>query len=186
MKPSIHALFVASLFAAAFDLQAVLMKPLPLAELSQRDDLIVHGTVLSKTCQRDDAGRIFTKIELKVTEIWKGAVPGGTLTIFQGGGTVGNERVEVSGEAQYAIGEEVVAFLVVNPRGLPITLALGQGKFHVWQDRQTGEKFAHNLFHGATEQKVGSEALAPEHTVARPAARLKLKDLKQHVRGGKL
>ena len=162
------------------------MKPLPIEELSQSADLIVHGTVLSKSSQRDEAGRIYTKIEVKVIEVWKGTVPGETLTIFQGGGTVGNERVEVSGEADYGVGEEVVAFLVLNPRGLPITFALGQGKFHVWQDPPTGEKFAHNVFHGTPEPTRSSVAVAPEQVLSRPAARLKLKELKQRVQVGKL
>src|SRR5437867_3219262 len=132
MKRALPILLLASFFSAAIKLHAVLMKPLPITDLAQSAELIVHGTVVGKTCHRDEAGRIYTKIELNVFEFWKGSAPGATLTIFQGGGSIGNERVEVSGEAEYQVGEEVVAFLVLNPRGQPITFALGQGKFHVW------------------------------------------------------
>ena len=184
MKSSIPVI-LAVLFAATFDLHAVLMKPLPIEKLSQGADLIVQGTVVGKACQRDEAGRIYTKIEVKIIDVWKGTVPDGTLTIFQGGGTVGNERVAVSGEAEYGIGEEVVAFLVLNPRGLPITFALGQGKFHVWQDEQTREKFAHNLFHGSPEPPPRPSLAAADHATEKSSLRLNLKDLKQRVHGGK-
>ena len=54
-------------------------------------------------------------------------------------------------------GEEFVAFLVFNPRGEPVTIGLAQGKFHVWRDPQTGEKFANNLFHGKPEPAGGGD-----------------------------
>jgi len=148
MNSSKYFLLVLALSLVSAELKAVLMKSLPIEELSQRADLIVLGTVQNKSSHRDAEGRIYTKINLQVSESWKGTVSDNPLTIYQGGGTVGNERVEVSGEAEYEIGEEVVAFLVLNPRRQPITLALAQGKFHVWHDKQTGEKLAHNVFHG--------------------------------------
>ena len=99
--------------------------------------------------------------------------------------TAGNERVEVSGEAEYQMGEEVVAFLVLNPRGQPITFALGQGKFHVWQDKPSGEKFTNNLFHGAPVL-TSENAAPPDQSKEKTLERLKLKELKQRVQGGKL
>jgi len=157
---------------------AVLMRPLAVGELAHKADLIVQGTVLDKTCLRDAAGRIYTKVNIRVGEVWKGAPPTNALpdvlTIVQGGGTVGDVREEVSGDVQYEPGEEFVAFLVFNPRGEPVTIGLAQGKFHVWRDKQTGEKFTNNLFHGKPE----------------PAARntrdtsglLSMSELKQQVR----
>ena len=167
------------------ELSAILMRPLPIAELSQKADLVVLGTVQSKSSHRDAEGRIYTKIELQVSETWKGTRSDASLTIYQGGGTVGNERVEVSGEAEYGIGEEVVAFLVLNPRGQPITLALAQGKFHVWKDKQTSEKFAHNVFHGSPESARAAAKLAPGATAQKERERLKLNDLGQKIKGVK-
>jgi len=39
---------------------------------------------------------------------------------------VGDVREEVSGEVQYNVGEEFVAFLVFNQRGEPVTIGLAQ------------------------------------------------------------
>ena len=169
------ALLVGFLFVSP-RVHAVLMMPLEIEELSTNADLVVHGTVVGKTCQRDAAGRIYTKIDLKVIEVWKGTWTNASLTIFQGGGTVGNEREEVSGEAEYGMGEEVVAFLVLNQRGEPITFALAQGKFHVWKDKQTGEKFTHNIFHGVRESADTTNAPS-----LRKLERLQLGGLKQRV-----
>ncbi len=175
------ALLLGFLFASPHA-HAVLMTPLAIEELSTNADLVVHGTVLGKTCQRDSAGRIFTKIDLKIIEVWKGTLTNATLTIFQGGGTVGDERMEVSGEAEYGVGEEVVAFLVLNQRGEPITLALAQGKFHVWQDKPTGEKFTHNIFHGAGESARGETVTTTNAPSQRKLERLQLNELKSRVR----
>lgn len=159
---------------AAMTASALLMLPLSVDELAHKADLIIQGTVLDKTSLRDDAGRIYTKVNVRVAEIWKGAPPANattnSLTIVQSGGTVGDMREEVSGEVEYGAGEEFVAFLVFNSRGEPVTIGLAQGKFHVWRDKKTGEKFAHNLFHGRPEES--SDATPP----------LRLSELKSQVR----
>jgi len=142
------------------NIHAVLMRPLAVDELTRKANLIVQGTVLDKSCQRDDTGRIYTRVNIRVTEVWKGALPTNAppdvLTIVQGGGTVGDVREEVSGDVQYESGEEFVAFLVLNGRGEPVTIGLAQGKFHVWRDPQTGAKFANNRFHGKPEPVAGN------------------------------
>jgi hypothetical protein len=66
-----------------------------------------------------------------------------------------------------------VAFLIFNPRGEPVTIGLTQGKFHVWRDQQTGEKYARNLFHGEPEKSSGA-ASQTRHP-------LRLSELKQQV-----
>ena len=151
------------------------MTPLPVEELGQRADLILHGIVLSQTCLRSPAGRIYTRVEMQVSGVWKGTLTNQTMTVVHSGGTVGNLRQTVQGQVKYAVGEEVVAFLVINSRGEGVTLGLAQGKFHVWQDKRTGEKFAHNLFHGATER---------ESPGGKPSERLALKDLGASVKAG--
>jgi hypothetical protein len=185
VKATWKSLLTAALILIAPALPAVLMRPLSVEELAQKSDLILQGVVLGKSCHRDPDGRIYTRVELRVAEIWKGAAPGltssNTLAIVHGGGTVGDERVEVSGQVDYQPGEEVVAFLVLNARGVPVTLGLAQGKFRVWEDRQTGEKFAHNLFHGAAET-AGREPQDAAANAADPKPdKLSLAGLKQRV-----
>jgi hypothetical protein len=161
---------------SVLSISATLMTPLPVEELTQRAELILHGTVTNQTCQRSPEGRIYTRVELQVSEVWKGSLTNHTFTVVHSGGTVGNIRTEVSGQVRYEVGEEVVAFLVLNSRGEGVTLGLAQGKFHVWQDKATGEKFAHNLFHGATEPAAAAGEKKTE--------RLALKDLGTRVKGG--
>jgi hypothetical protein len=168
---------VTSLFFSLFNVHAVIMRPLAIDELVRKANLIVQGTVINKTCQRDDVGRIYTRVNIQVAEVWKGALPTNAsppmLTIVQSGGTVGDVREEVSGNVQYEPGEEFVAFLVFNAQGEPVTIGLAQGKFHVWRDPQTGEKFTNNLFHGKPEPAPGND-----HN---PAAPLSVSDLKLKV-----
>src|SRR5438445_12175900 len=60
--------------AASPSLQAVQMKPLSIEQLAQKSVLVVRGVVLSKSCQRDPAGRIYTKVALQVADVWKGSL----------------------------------------------------------------------------------------------------------------
>jgi hypothetical protein len=168
-------LFLTGLFFALNCTQAALMRPLGIDELTRKADLIIRGTVLDKTSLRDEAGRIYTRVNVRVSEVWKGALPANaapnSLAIVQSGGTLGDVREEVSGEVQYSVGEEFVVFLVLNQRGEPVTIGLAQGKFHVWRDPQTGEKFVHNPFHGE-----------PEPAGAGSQDKLRVSELKQQVR----
>ena len=156
-----------------FNAQGVLMRPLTVKELAEKADLIIQGTVLDQTCLRDDAGRIYTRVNIQVAEVWKGALPASAasnrLAVVQGGGTIGDVRAEVSGDVQYGPGEEFVAFLVFNARGEPVTIGLAQGKFHVWRDPPTGKKFAHNPFHGKPEPAAGH----PDDSPPLPVSELK-------------
>jgi hypothetical protein len=162
----------------AFALQVV---PLSIGELTAKSDLIAHGTVRSVTYQEDSTGRIYTEVEIEASEIWKGTNQPGIIHVLHGGGVVGSRRVVVSGQVQYPVGEEVVAFLVFNERGQAITLGLAQGKFHVRTDAQTGEKLAANPFHG-----IGYNGAALSATPISPtASRLTLGSLKQQVQGGR-
>lgn len=165
----------------AFSLRAVQMRPLSIEQLADQSALVVRGTVLSESCQRDPAGRIYTKIELQVGEVWKGALATNRFTIVHGGGILGGEKSVVSGQVEYGIGEEVVAFLVLNQRGEGVTLGLAQGKFHVWQEPGTGERLVHNPFHGASDTR--GRAVSRDARL-RATQRLTLTELKRRVRRG--
>jgi hypothetical protein len=158
-------------------LRADQFMPLSLSELAGKADLIMLGSVLSKTCQQDEAGRIFTRVELQVAEVWKGAVASKILSVVHGGGILGGRRIAVSGQVEYTIGEKVVAFLVRNDRGEAVTLSLAQGKFHVAQDPNTSVKTVHNPFHG--NPSASGWVATQESAVA--ARRLTLSQLKQAV-----
>jgi hypothetical protein len=135
--------------------QAVLFDPLTIEALTAQADVVLHGTILSRTCQRDGAGRIFTRVEVAVSEVWKGAIASTPMQIVHGGGVLGEEQSTVSGQVEYAVGEEIVAFLVRNSRGEAVTLGLKQGKFHVSTD-QRGVKLVASPFHGGVEASVSA------------------------------
>jgi hypothetical protein len=164
-----------------FPLRAVQMQPLSIEQLASQSALVVRGTVLSETCRRDPAGRIYTKIELQVGEVWKGSLATNRFTIVHGGGILGGEKSFVSGQVEYGMGEEVVAFLVLNQRGEGVTLGLAQGKFHVWREPKTGERLVHNVFHGQTD--FGDSAVS-QNAALPTRQRLTLAELKQRVRRG--
>jgi hypothetical protein len=168
-----------SVLAAALTL-AVQMAPMSLDELVARADVVLHGKVLSKTCQRDPAGRIYTEVDLEVAEAWKGAVAGKRFKVVLAGGTLGDRHVGVSGQADYQPGEEVVAFLRLNPRGEGVTLGLAQGKFEVRQDSVTGRKYAYSAFVGRANRaasRVATQGLEANGLIL-------LADLKRRVQGG--
>jgi hypothetical protein len=168
-------LLPASLCAIVFD-------PLSIESLTKQADVVLQGTVLSKTCQRDPAGRIYTRVELQVTELWKGAVPGSPFVIVRGGGVLGERQSVVAGQVQYDIGEEVVVFLVRNGRGEGVTLGLMQGKFHIWREGVTGSRFVVNPFHGAPETAAGGiRSRSTARPVADSLALLELAELKKRV-----
>lgn len=164
---------VVLLAALALRTSATLMIPLSLEELQGRADLILHATVKSKTCERTTEGRIITRVRMDVSEVLKGVLKTNTFEIVHGGGVVGDVRAEVSGQVEYKEGEEVVAFLVLNQRGEGVTLGLAQGKFRVWRDAQTGEKFAHNPFHGSSE----AESRTARPSTPQSSGRLSLVEL---------
>lgn len=132
--------------------------PLAVEQLVRDSEIVVFGGVKAKTCLRDDAGRIYTKVEIDVKETWKGAHPEGKpILVVHGGGTLGERRLKVSNQVNYRIGEEVVAFLRLNQRGEAVTIAMCQGKFEVLRDEASGERYVRNTFHGGAPRTGAAE-----------------------------
>ncbi|MBM3832982.1 MAG: hypothetical protein FJ403_06875 [Verrucomicrobia bacterium] len=190
-KQTLAFFFWLALFLSS-PLEAVVMIPLSLADLTARADAVVRGVVLSKECQRDASGRIYTKVELKVSEVWKGQLPSERLTVVHGGGVLGRERVEIAGQVEYKAGEEVVTFVVFNQRHEAVTLGLAQGKFHVWKDSGSNTLLVRNPFHGSatvspskeTENNPTPELLAAgRNTNSKIQQRLTLAELRDQVKG---
>jgi hypothetical protein len=183
MKPLVLlSLVMAGLLIPLRNTLADQMIPLPIETLSAKADLVIHGTVTGTTVQRDPEGRIYTSVDIQVQEVWKGTVTTNHFTLVHGGGVLGDEIATVSGEAQYSVGEEVVSFMVLNKQGQGVSVGLSQGKFMISRGVATGEKLAHNRFHG----------LRPSVTNPPPSNRgvpliidrLTLTDLKQRATGG--
>ena len=176
LKRCMAGIFLALLMVPAAN--ATILFPLSIEELTSKAHVVLHGTVGSKSVQRDPEGRIYTRIELEVTEAWKGQARGKSFTVVQGGGVLGEEIAAVDGQEEFSIGEEVVVFLVLNQRSEGVVIGLSQGKFKVRAGAAGGEKTVHNLFHG------GESTTEPGGNAKAKGARLSIGDLKQRVQGG--
>ena len=142
MKGRSFALLTALLAGAALG-QAASQVPLSIETLAAKADAVVHGTVVRMSCQRDDGGRIFTKVHLQIIEQMNGRQRGATLVIVQGGGVLGRRIARSPIQPTYRVGAEVIVFVVFNSRGEAVTLGLNQGKFDVARQPET------SLAHGA-------------------------------------
>ena len=167
--------------ASTAALHATWMVPLSLETLTANADVVVQGQVLVKTCQRDPEGRIYTAVQLQVTEVWKGTLATNQIMVVHGGGVLGEEGQGVAGQVTFEAGESVVVFLVLNPKGELVCLGLSQGKFVVKPDAITGELRARNPFHHEVPAASGTSKAG---LAATPPAPLTLARLKQIVQAG--
>lgn len=127
---------------------------LPIDQLAAKSDCVIHGVVIGKSVQKDPEGRIYTQVRLHVQDVWKGEVKSNPFVIVHGGGILGNRRDGVSGEVRYKLGEEVVVFLAINSRGEGVTLGMRQGKFRIWREDSTKQRYAQSLYHGGKPTKA--------------------------------
>ena len=151
MKGRSFALLTALLAGAALG-QAASQVPLSIETLAAKADAVVHGTVVRMSCQRDDEGRIFTKVHLQIIEQVEGRERGAALVIVQGGGVLGRRIARSSIQPTYRVGAEVVVFVVFNSRDEAVTLGLNQGKFDVTKQTKTGLATVRNPFHGLVKR----------------------------------
>lgn len=127
---------------------------LSIDRLAAKSDCVIHGTVIGKSVQKDAKGRIYTQVRLHVQDVWKGEVRANPFVIVHGGGILGNRRDNLSGGVRYKLGEEVVVFLAINSRGEGVTLRMRQGKFRIWRDESTKQRYAQSLYHGGNPAKA--------------------------------
>lgn len=132
--------------------------PLSLDRLSIESQIILHGKVISKKVQRDDAGRIFTKVSIDVWEIWKGETSVKPFILVHSGGILGDEKASATDEVSFKIGEEVVLFMIFNSRGEGVSMAMNQGKFDVFQDARSKLNYVKNPFHGGLPKALSKRA----------------------------
>ncbi|MFQ3169093.1 MAG: hypothetical protein ACI8QI_001652 [Limisphaerales bacterium] len=178
MKGRSFALLTALLVGVALG-QAASQVPLSIETLAAKADAVVHGTVVRMSCQRDDGGRIFTKVHLRIIEQVKGRASGGTLVVVQGGGVLGRRVARSPIQPKYAVGEEVVVFVMFNSRGEAVTLGLNQGKFDVAKQPKTGLATVRNPFHGLAKRDDPRAVFKRALGQAKPLA---LAELKRRVR----
>lgn len=117
---------------------------LTLRDLCERSSDIIAGRVLSAKSYFDQGTRrIFTKIEIEVTESMKGGTrPSDTIALSVLGGTVNGITTIVVGGPKFAVGERSILFMSkVNTSSNAINYVvygLAQGKFNLFVDQNTG------------------------------------------------
>jgi len=101
-----------------------------LAQLTQQSQRVVVGEVTSVRSAWDAKHeRIFTTVEVRVQEAWKGAMPsGGVLTIVQPGGVAEGIEMRVHGMPAFTVGERAVLFLRGGADQPVAVTGMGQGK----------------------------------------------------------
>src|SRR6476469_2898411 len=130
MKFSLSMPLAALLFLATPALATTMLKQ-DLPELSKAADVVVRGRVTRVQSRwTDDHRRIVTDIDIAVSEAMKGS-PGGTVTIVQPGGVVGDIGQRVDGMAEFKEGEECVVFLERRGQKVFSVVGLSQGKLNV-------------------------------------------------------
>ncbi len=87
------------------------------AALARASAAAVRGVVVEVSARRDLAtGAIYTHVVLDVSRAWGFATPPVDVALKLLGGVVDHESLAVGGQAHFATGEEVIAFLDVRPR----------------------------------------------------------------------
>ena len=128
-------LIAALMLATASTASATVMVEVPLEDLIQQADVIVHGTVVSTAVRlemREGALEPQTITTIRVRE-WIAGGGGDEVELRELGGVWQGGGVRFDGTPEYRAGEEVVVFLERRrdePRDLR-TLAMVQGKFEV-------------------------------------------------------
>ena len=131
-------------FFAASTVSGGTWPPTSLAELVRGADLIVRGQVQAVTSGPRQEGAPGTTVVVSVLEQWKGTRIS-TLRLVQPRGTEGGIAQEVPGLPTFRAGEEVILFLVREPRTGYSVLGGKQGKFSVRTDPGSGKRVVEDV-----------------------------------------
>ena len=125
-----RALLAAAALLAALPAAAATARVASVEELARASDLVVRGEVLRQRSRLGaDGSRIYTFVEIRVAQSWRGQAPA-VVTVRVPGGVVGDRGQRVDGAAAFADGDEVVVFLAPAGRVHQVT-GMAQGKFAV-------------------------------------------------------
>jgi len=134
------------------------------ALVKQADHIAVVDVVSTSADWDDKHQQIFSTVELKVVERWKGAATADGqdhLRVVQPGGTVGDLTMTVTGMSAFTPGERALVFLrgtATNAR----VLGLGQGKRPMRLEPASGKWLVRGAnMHQATLVKPRSATPAP-------------------------
>jgi hypothetical protein len=96
----------------SFAQHGCMLVPLDPAQLSLKSPIVVEGEIIGQNAYYNESQNfIYTVSQLRLYKVFKGN-PGGTvISIITQGGTVGLQKVQVSSENEFFVGEKGVFFL---------------------------------------------------------------------------
>jgi len=131
--------FAGSIYASA----GTTVAPVPFAQMVEKADLIMEGTVVSSRCESRLRGTnevVFTLVEIEQQDTVKGKAAK-TITLQCLGGSVGSNTLEVIGVPKFKKRDRVVLFIQKNGIQFCPIVGLYQGKFNLRTDPATGRDF---------------------------------------------
>jgi hypothetical protein len=131
-------LALVALSAAARAAHASVLRALSLEELTRRAQLIVLATAVERQPRwHRDRRLILTDATLAVERVLKGELDADRRVIATVlGGEIDDLGVQVSGEANFTLGQRVIAFLQRNPGGRYRAVSMSQGALPVLERDQ--------------------------------------------------
>jgi hypothetical protein len=128
-RPIARVLAVLSLLLLAPSARAALAVQVSVEDLARTSDAVVRGVVQRRAGVRAGT-RIYTEVEVRAAEVWRGAAPA-TVKVQVPGGVVGDIGQRVDAAPVFSDGEEVVLFLSRSGEHPFRVNGLAQGKFKV-------------------------------------------------------
>jgi hypothetical protein len=117
------------------------------SERIQMADLILRGQVVEMWTERNQQGRIVTRVMVQPGEVFKGEAPDGTIVVTQPGGTLAGQHIGIQGGARFDVGEEVILLLQHKERTDSwVTISMGYGKYTIRLDPYSRREVVQQYF----------------------------------------
>lgn len=174
----------AALLAAPDRVEATVMLPMSIEDLSKESLAVVRARVLDQTARWGEGKkRIYTHTRLEVIDpIHRSASIPAVIEVRTLGGEVDGLGMKVSGEARFTPGEQVVVFLGAD-RDSPAlyrVVGMSQGKFRVHQEPE-GRWVATPSLEGLAFAKRGADGVLRVSEDPQAADRIPLDELRRRV-----
>lgn len=171
VRLGVAALAIGLGLGAALPVEATVVRALSLQQKAELAPVILHGEVLSIAVKSDPhAARLETLIEVKVLEAIKGEVRAGqVVTLWQGGGELGEVKHHVPGQSRFTKGEQAILFLEPVPGGQLVEIGIGIGKYAI-EKTATGTQVTHHPKVGLAITEPGKPMRIEEATAMEPVA----------------
>jgi hypothetical protein len=129
--------FVASAFVPGAA-GATMLAPLTIEQLTDASDYIVRGVVSTTWVEARSDGQLWTKVQIEVSDVYKGPSNLDSLELDVMGGILGDRSTVVEGVPRFDDDEEVLVFAEKLSSGLLVPTGLRQGKYTVRIDPDDG------------------------------------------------